>query len=252
MALALGLAGLALVTSFVNGLLGAGGAVLFIPLALYVLPLFVGLGLDPHHLSGLVLVQSVGSAAGGWFGHGRHGHVDRRLLWTFGPPLALAGMGGALGSALLPGRVLLLAFAVVTSGAAVLMLFRPRGEFEPHRRHRVLAGVLLVVIALLGGAIGIGAGFLIVPVLLYLVGVPARVAAGTALVMSVFLTAPALVGKVLTGQIIGGPALYMGVAAVVGSVLGSRFSVLVPVARLRLGLAGLVGVLAVRVWVDLI
>lgn len=252
MGVALGLGGLALLTSFVNGLLGAGGAVLLIPLALYGLPLLVGGRLDPHQVSGLVLVQSVASALGGGLGHGRHGHVEGRLLWTYGPLLAVGGMAGALGSVLLPGRALLFAFALVTTGAALLMLFRPRPAPAVRHRHRLAAGAILLAVAVVGGAIGIGAAFLIIPVMLYLLGVPGRTASGTALVMSVFLTAPALLGKAVTGQIVYGPALYIAVAAVAGSRLGAHLSRRVPVARLRLGLAALVGLLALRVWADLV
>lgn len=253
MELGLSLGALAFLTSFVNGLLGAGGAVLLIPLALYLLPLVAGSHLDPHHISGLVLVQSVASALGGGFGFHRHGHVDARLLWTYGPLLALGGLAGAVGSSVLPGRALLLAFAIVTSGAAVLMLFRPRTSGDRSgARHRAAAGLVLFLIALVGGAIGIGAGFLIIPVMLYLLGTPPRVAAGTALVMSVFLTAPALAGKAATGQIIWFPAAFMAAAALLGSRIGSHLGARVPIAQLRLGLAGLIALLAVRVWLDLL
>lgn len=253
MQLGLSLGLLAFLSSFVNGLLGAGGAVLLIPLALYVLPLMVGVQLDPHHVSGLVLVQSVASALGGGLGFRRHGHLDTRLLWKQGPLLAVGGLTGALGSSLLPGRVLLFAFAIVTTGAAVLMLFRPGVSKAPRsRHHQVAAAALLFAISLVGGAIGIGAGVLIIPVLLYLLATPSRVASGTALVMTVFLTAPAVLGKAVTGQIVWFPAAFMAVAAVVGSRLGAHFNARIPVAPLRLGLAGLVGLLAIRVWSDLL
>lgn len=225
---------------------------LLIPLALYVVPWMAGGRLDPHQVSGLVLVQSVASALGGGFGHSRHGHVDERLLWTYGPLLALGGVAGALGSALLPGRALLLIFAIVTTGAAVLMLFRPRAVPEIRHRHRILAGAILFVIALLGGAIGVGASFLTIPAMLYLLGVDGRVASGTALAMSIFLVGPALLGKVVTGQIIYEPAIFIAVAAAIGSRLGAHLSRHVPVARMRLGLAGLIGLLAMRVWADLL
>ena len=253
MQLGLSLGALALLTSFVSGLLGAGGAVLLIPLALYVLPLMAGTKLDPHQISGLVLVQSVAAGLGGGLGFRKHGNLDSRLVWRYGPVLAAGGLAGALLSALLPGRALLFAFAVVTSGAALLMLFRPpRAEAPATGRHQAAAVAIFVAISLIGGTIGIGAGFLIIPVLLYLLAVPPRVASGTALVLIIFLTAPALLGKAVTGQLVWAPAAFMAVAAVLGSRLGAHLSPRVPVTPLRLGLAGLVALLAVRVWLDLL
>jgi uncharacterized membrane protein YfcA len=181
------------------------------------------------------------------------GHLDTRLLWTYGPLLAVGGLAGALLSARLPGRALLLAFAVVTSAAAFLMLVRPRpaeGHATPARR--ILAGGVLLATALLGGVIGLGAAFLIIPVLLYVLGTPPRVAAGSSMAMSIFLTLPALAGKALTGQIIWFLAAFMAVTSVLGSRLGAHLSIRVPSGRLRVALAILVGLLAARLWLDLL
>jgi len=54
------------------------------------------------------------------------------------------------------------------------------------------------------------------------------------------------------GGVIPAPAAFMAVAAVLGSRLGAHLSPRVPVTPLRLGLAGLVALLAVRVWLDLL
>jgi uncharacterized membrane protein YfcA len=240
-----------LLASFTNGLLGAGGAILFVPLALYVLPA-LGTRLEPHLVTALSLVQGVCAFLAGIVSYGRRGQVAYRQLWLSGPTLGAGALAGGVLSVAVPARALVLLFALVVTAAAVLLVL-PLGETRPRgpAARVVTAGVFLGVGAV-GGAVGVGAGVLVIPVLLYVLGTPQRVAIGTGLVLPVFISGPAFVGKAVSGQVPWALVPVVVIAALVGVTLGSRVHLLISQTALRLGLAGLTGALAFTVWVRLL
>ena len=104
------------------GLLGGGGSVLSVPLLVYVA------GWSPHTAAtGSLLIVGVTSLLG-LVPHARAGRVQ----WRSGAVFGLAGMAGAFVggrlSALVPGTVLLLAFAAMMLIAGLGML---RGRQHP-------------------------------------------------------------------------------------------------------------------------
>ncbi len=240
-----------LLASLTNGVLGAGGAILFVPLALYVLPP-LGTRLEPHFVTALSLAQGVCAFLAGGVVYGRRGQVAYRQVWLGAPALAAgAGAGGVL-SAAVPGHLLVLLFALVVTAAAVLLLIPP-GETRVERRGaQVVTAAMFAAIGAIGGAVGVGAGVLLLPVLLYVLGTPHRVASGTALVLPVFISGPAFVGKALSGQVPWALVPVVVVTAMVGAGIGSRVHLAIPAPALRLGLAGLTAALAVTVWARLL
>jgi uncharacterized membrane protein YfcA len=115
-----------------------------------------------------------------------------------------------------------------------------------------VAAALFVGIGALGGAIGVGAGVLVIPVLLYVLGTPARSANGTGLVLPAFISGPALLGKAVTGQVPWALVPVVAVTALAGALAGSGITVAVAPATLRRGLSALTAVLALTVWVQLL
>jgi uncharacterized membrane protein YfcA len=242
---------LSLLASFTNGVLGAGGAILFIPLALYVLPL-AGVRLEPHLVTALSLVQGICAFAAGGLAYGRRGQVEYRQLWLGGPALGLGAFAGGSLSATAPAWLLVLLFALLTTAAAGLLLVPPPASHRRLRGEQAAAAVLMAVIGALGGAVGVGAGVLVIPVLLYVLGTPPRTASGTGLVLPAFISAPAFVGKALTGQVPWRLVPVVAVLALAGVLAGSRVTLAVSPARSRLALAALTGALALVVWAQLL
>jgi uncharacterized membrane protein YfcA len=247
------LASTAGITAFTSGLLGAGGSILFIPLVLYALPALIGKPIETHQATALSLVQGVSAVLGGGMRFYQSGQVDKReLLWA-APIMAAAGLGGGLLSAIISARALLLVFAVMTSCAAALLVLRPRPISSLGDNGRRAAGeTAFACIGFLGGAVGVGAGFLSIPTLIYVLGVPIRVANGTGLALSLSLAAPGLAGKALTGQVPWIPAAAVAAGAIIGGMVGSRVNARVPTGVLRGALAILVALLSARVWLDVI
>ena len=256
LALALTLLALGFLGAIVAGLLGVGGAIVMIPLLLYGPPL-LGVGaLDMKNVAGVTMVQVFVAAVSGMFAHRRHHAVHARLAWIGGTAMAAGTLSGALASSRLPDVVLLAVFALMATVAAVLMflpletvgrpLFAEHVTFEPSRAIAVCLGV-----GIAAGLVGAGGAFLLVPLLLFVVGIPIRVAIGSSLAITALASFAGVAGKLVTGQVPLGPAVAVALGAMPGAQLGGRLSRRVSGARLKLMLGIIVVVSALRVWIDL-
>jgi hypothetical protein len=254
-ALAATLGGLGLFGGFVAGLVGVGGAIVMVPLLYYVPPLLGAGHFDMHAVSGITMVQVFVAALSGMLAHSRAGAVHARLAWMGGVSMALATLLGAVGSAYVSERFLLLVFALMATGA-VLLLFKPLGigadarlagdvRFDPGRAILVAGGV-----GLAAGLIGAGGAFLLVPLLIAIVGIPIRIAIGTSLGIVALASATGVAGKAITGQVVWLPALAVAAAALVGAQAGAAASHRLTGVRLQQILGFLVVAAALRVWWD--
>lgn len=228
------------------GLLGGGGSILTVPILVYVA------GQDPKTaIATSLLVVGVTSAAGA-ISHARAGRVQWRTGLLFGAAgMAGAYAGGRLGT-LIDGTWLLIAFAVMMAVTAAAML-RGRKDHEPDPDRQMAVWKVLaegVVVGLVTGLVGAGGGFLVVPALVLLGGLPMGVAVGTSLVVIAMKSAAGLAGY-LSGITIDWPiALAVTGAAIVGSVIGGRLVDRIPQERLRTGFGWFVAVMSVFVFVQ--
>lgn len=249
--LALGLLG-----AFVAGLLGVGGAIVMIPLLLYVPPLLDVGRLDMKMVAGVTMTQVLVAAASGVLAHHRYGAVDRPLALHGGLAMAAGSLVGALGSKHVDDRWLLLVFALMVTAAAGLMFAPTRGDEPPAGAavefSRVRAAVVTAGVGLMAGLVGAGGGFLLVPLLLAVVGVPIRVTIGSSLAITALAALAGFAGKLLTAQIPLVPTLAVVLGAVPGAQLGAALSRRVPAAGLKATLFVFVVLTAIRVWSDLL
>jgi uncharacterized membrane protein YfcA len=220
------------------GLLGSGGSMLTVPVLVY-------LAGEPPKLAiveGLAIVGFI--ALAGAVPHAVQRNVDLRSVVFFGLP----GMAGAYaGSAVarhVPGAVQLIIFAgVMLAAAAAMVRGRPDVPHDdrPHPAWRVALPGLGV--GLLTGLVGVGGGFLIVPALVLLLGVPMRPAIGTSLVI-IALNCAAGFAKSLHVLADNGLSvnyrlvILVTAIGIAGSFAGHRLGQLVPQEALRRGFAG--------------
>ncbi len=240
------------------GLLGVGGALVMIPLLLYVPPR-LGLGaLDVKSVVAVTMVQVLVAACSGVIAHRRHRSVNGGLAWVGGPAMAGASFAGALLSKFLPERGLLLVFALMATAAAALVLLpaerlgRPPSPVEPARVDRARTALVASGVGLVAGMVGAGGAFLLVPLLLLVVGVPLRTTIGSSLAITALAAAAGFLGKLVTGQIPFGPALAVAAGALPGAQLGAAVSRRLPPWQLRLALFALTVLIAARVWWDVL
>jgi uncharacterized membrane protein YfcA len=242
--------------AFVAGLLGIGGALVMIPLLLYVPPLLDVGKLSMKAVSGITMVQVVAATLSATIAHHRHEAVNGRIAWIGGTAMAGASLLGALGSYHVYERWLLTAFALMVTGAAILMLTADRiappsrplpAQFSAARTVLVCVGV-----GCLTGLVGAGGAFLLIPLLITVVRLPLRVTIGTSLAIALAAAVAGVVGKGVTGQIPVAPALVVAVGALPGGHLGAWVSRRLTVRQLRLAFLLTIGAVALRVWWDVL
>ncbi len=104
---------------------------------------------------------------------------------------------------------------------------------------------------ILSGIFGIGGGIVIVPALIYLAKYPPQQAVGTSLAALVFpVTAIGALTYYKAGQLPIRDALLIAGGMAVGAYLGAQIATHVDATVLRRGFAGLMVVMAVKMWVS--
>ncbi|HET7505807.1 MAG TPA: sulfite exporter TauE/SafE family protein [Kofleriaceae bacterium] len=211
------------------GLLGGGGSILTVPTIHYVF------GLDAHAAIAASLAVVAITSLAALIPHARAG----RVRWRIGTGFGLASMAGAFTAArvarYLPGTLLLVAFGVVMLVTALAML-RPRREpaAGSERRIRPAAIVLLgFAVGAVAGLVGAGGGFLIVPALALLAGLPMPQACATSSLVIAMNSAAGFAGAATSGPVNGRTIAIVAVTAVIGALAGAHWAGRIPAERLR-------------------
>jgi uncharacterized membrane protein YfcA len=232
------IATLSLIIGLLLGLLGGGGSILTVPVLVYLVKV------EPKTaIATSLLVVGVTSLTA-MLSHARGGRVCWRTGFVFG----LAGMLGAYGggrlAAYIPGGILLLLFAAIMLGTAVAMLRGRREEDRDRPRNAPLCPAHLPILAILfdgllvgglTGLVGAGGGFLVVPALNLLGGLPMHAAVGTSLLVIAMKSFAGLAGYISHVSIDFELAGLVTGLAIVGSLLGGLLSRRVGAAALRRG-----------------
>lgn len=229
MTLALALTiGLAVLIGVSLGLLGGGGSILAVPLLVYVADL------PPKEAIATSLLVVGATSAVGVIPHAK----ANRVRWRTGLIFGVAGMTGAYAggrlAAYIPAGFLLTAFAIMMLATAIAMIRGRRNTKRgPHEVPVVRVVVDGIVVGLVTGLVGAGGGFLVVPALALLGGLPMPIAVGTSLVVIAMKSFAGLGGYLSSVHINWGLALAVTAAAVVGSFLGGRLVGRIPADLLR-------------------
>lgn len=239
-----GVVGLAL------GLLGGGGSILTVPIFVYLL------GFSAKDAIAMSLAVVGVTSLFGAVGHWRVGNVNLRVALLFG---AIAMAGTFLGARLalfVSGAVQLIFFAIVMLAAAVAM-FRnqrvaerqPAGDAPMHLPvvHIVVEGLAVGVVT---GLVGVGGGFLVVPALVLLGGLPMKQAVGTSLLVIAMKSASGFVGYLDQVEIAWATLATFTLVAIAGILAGSHLVRYVSQEALRRSFAAFLLVMGVFILVQ--
>lgn len=226
------------------GVFGGGGSILTTPVLIYLA------GVDAKQAIAMSLFVVGVTSVVGAVPHARAG----RIRWRTGLLFGSAGMAGAYAggrlAAFIPANVLLIAFGIMMTVTAGAML---RGRKEPEPGHRAgnmpLAKILVegAAVGLVTGLVGAGGGFLVVPALALLGGLPMPIAVGTSLLVIAMKSFAGLAGYLQSVHIDWTLALSVTALAAVGGLLGSRLAGKVDPERLRKSFGWFVLVMSVFV-----
>ena len=174
----------ALLVGVTLGLMGSGGSILTVPVLVYVL----------GHEGKVAIAESLAIvgliALFATVPYARTRMVDWRNVAFFGLPGMAGSYLGAWSAKYVPETAQLLLFAVIMLLAAGMMLRSRSGIAQedasasirvPKAHASWKIGVEGLVVGVITGLVGVGGGFLIVPALVVLGGLPMRLAVGTSL-----------------------------------------------------------------------
>jgi uncharacterized membrane protein YfcA len=267
--------GLGALVGILSGMFGVGGGFLTTPLLIFY-------GIPPAVAVASAATQITGASVSGVLAHSKRGGVDFHM----GIVLVVGGALGSLAGGFLfralqeSGQidtVVGLLYVFLLGGIGVMMAHEAitslsaarRGEAVRARvrQHRLLAAlpmrwrfyasglyispiapfVLGFATGLLTVLMGVGGGFVLVPAMIYLLGMSTRVVVGTSLFQILFVTAvTTLIHAMTTKAVDIVLAVLLLIGSVTGAQLGARFAQTVKPEYLRLFLAFMVLLVALR------
>jgi uncharacterized membrane protein YfcA len=274
--------GLGLAVGFLSGMFGIGGGFLMTPLLIFI-------GISPAVVVASVSPQIAASLFTGFLAHLRRGTID----FLLGAMLLIGGTAGTLVGIWLftllrrLGQLDLLigvAYVTMLSIVGVLMvteglrainrarhggrgdLRRPGSHTWIHRlplkmrfkRSRIYISVIPVwaigsIIGFVGAVLGVGGGFMLVPMLIYLLRVPTMTVIGTGMVLTLTTMVTSTVLHAYANHLVDAVlALVLMIGGVVGAQFGVRTGTKLRGEWLRLLLGVLVLLVGLRFAVDLV
>lgn len=236
---------------FLSGALGVGGGFLTTPFLIF-------LGISPSVAVGTQASQLVASSVAGVLGHLKRGTVDVRIsslmlvgglvgsvngIWVF---RLLEKMGqidfviSYLYILLLGGIGISMSIELIQAALSSKSVMRQ--EFNASKIHPwifalpykvrfprsklYISALVPFGIGLLGGVLatllGIGGGFLLVPAMIYILGMPTILVAGTSLFQMIFTTSFALIMHATLNQTVD---IVLALILILGGVLGAQLGV---------------------------
>jgi uncharacterized membrane protein YfcA len=244
------LLGLGGAVGFLSGLFGVGGGFLMTPLLIF-------FGVPPAVAVGTEANQIVASSVSGVLAHWRRGNVDFKM----GGVLLLGGLlGSTLGVWLFAALrqvgqidlVIKLSYVTFLGMIGSLMFIESlravsrrrgtapsRGKLHKHtwihglplkmrfRRSKLYISALLpvgvgFVVGVLAAIMGVGGGFIMVPAMIYLLGMPTAVVVGTSLFQIIFVTANVTFLQAYANQTVD---VVLAVLLLTGAVIGAQMGV---------------------------
>jgi len=224
----------------VLGFVGAGGAMVSVPILLYIFHF------TPTQATTAALAIVLLAALSGALPKMRtHDVLYREAFSIWGIGL-ITNISGAALSKHFPNALITTGFAVILATAGFATLRKPLKN-DPEKRMSL--GILIVIALVIGamtGIFGVGGGFLAIPVLVLFYNTPQNKAAGTSLLIISINSMTSFLGHHGVWHLVKwGIPVGIGSVAVVVSLFASHHTKRVPVALLRRSFAYLLFALSI-------
>lgn len=233
--------GLAFGIGLLLGTMGSGGSIVILPVLVYIA------GVEPYSAVPMsMVVVGTTSLLAAWL-YARRGHFHMKAALLLGITGVIGAFIGSAGTRIVSEQTLMLVFAALLLVVGVIM-YRggvnglPPGVCRPIRCLSIGAAV-----GLLSGFLGVGGGFLIVPVLVLFAGLETKMAVGTSLAIIALNSAAGLAGQIRYAEFDWAFTLMLTGLTVVGMLAGLTVGELLPEEFLRKAFASLLLIVALVV-----
>lgn len=244
------------------GLMGGGGSILTVPILVYLF------ALSPMIATGYSLFVVGTTALIGSIMYIRKGDVDFRAGFAFALPSVIGvnisrgiiipqipAVVAQVGNFTLTKEILMmLAFATLMVAASYSMI-QMKGERRPIAARPLLRIALIgtqgLIVGMIAGFVGAGGGFLIIPALVFMIGLTMKVAVGTSLMIIAFQSLLGFAGDISRGLIIDWSLLItVAVFAIIGIVMGSAIAHRIKEQKLKAAFGWLVLVMGITILLE--
>jgi hypothetical protein len=270
------LLGMGAAIGMLSGIFGVGGGFLMTPLLIFI-------GVPPAVAVGTEANQIVASSVSGVLAHWRRGNVDMKM----GIVLLVGGLIGSTFGVWLFSElrslgqidlVIRLCYVIFLGIIGLLMLVEsaramrrqtvtamPQRKLHQHnflhglplkmrfRRSKLYISAVLpllvgVLVGILASIMGVGGGFIMVPAMIYLLGMPTAVVVGTSLFQIIFVTANATFLQAYINQTVD---IVLALLLLSGAVIGAQFGTKIGAYLRGEQLRGLLALMVIAVCVKL-
>ena len=249
-----------------SGLLGVGGGTIMVPI------FRLAFGMSPLASTATSLFAIIPTSISGVVAHARAKTCVPKLGLALGAGGAVMSPMGVWLASVSPGWLVICVAAIVIGLSAFKMFKKavkcapmPRaGASSVHSatpkpvpdqpvlsRKQYLQGACIGLIAgLASGYVGVGGGFIMVPLMLAVLDIPMSLASGTSLIAIMILAIPGVIEQGLLGNIeyLAGIAIVVG--SIPGALVGARLVRVVPERQLRFIFGGFLLVAAVMLMLN--
>ena len=233
---------------FLSGLFGVGGGFLMTPLLIFV-------GIPPAVAVATEANQIVASSVSGALAHWRRGNVDVKMgvvlliggfigstlgVWVFGLLRSLGQIDLVIRLSYVIFLGIIGALMLVESLRAISRQRKPGGKRRKLHQHNWLHGLpfkmrfrrsklyisallplgIGVLVGILAAIMGVGGGFIMVPAMIYLLGMPTAMVVGTSLFQIIFVTANVTFLQAWQNQTVD---VFLALLLLTGGVIGAQF-----------------------------
>lgn len=208
------------------GATGTGGAILGVPLMVYLA------GIPVQEAAAMALmVVAISSLVGAWE-YGRRGLVRPKSAAAFSWTGMIGAWGGAYGHRLvreevvlvLFGLLLLLVRTVIARQGTLVLQTEGATSCATHfpRTCWLKVGGMGLVVGVVNGLFGVGGGFMVVPALMLILRFPTRLAVGTSLAIIALISIGGVAGHLQFGRVNWSLTTFVLLGSLIGMLVGVR------------------------------
>ncbi|MBS8263706.1 sulfite exporter TauE/SafE family protein [Mesobacillus boroniphilus] len=220
-----------ILSGLITGLLSIGGGIILVFTLMLILPLFTGRTLPMSMIASLAIMQTFFSTLSGGLYYIQSKLVVWNIALFMGLSAFLGGMIGVFLASFSSDFTLRIVFASLAVLAAIIMqipykstMIEDATPFKFTSLSSTLTIIAGLAIGISGGLVGIAAGFLIVPLLIFIYKLPIKKAIGSSLIICFLLAAGSLISKLSISTIPLGYGFTLIIGGTLGAQLGGRIT----------------------------